>query len=200
MDYIDVMQKLWILSLLILGLFLGGAGVTAEATATEHPDPELRTAILQAIGEADSFQDRFEAEVWLVDMSRRLKPYIPDNHTRLELLKYVHREARRNSLPPELVLAVIHVESRFDQWAISRAGAMGYMQIMPFWLKEMGTPNQSLFDMKLNVRMGCVILRHYLNREDGNMTRALARYNGSTGSYRYPKLVFRALRNHWRVR
>lgn len=188
------------LLLITLTMLVGLLPLTVGATTSEYPDPELRVAMKKAISEADSFQDRFDAEVWLVDMSRRLQPYVPDDHTRLELLKYVHREAVSNRLRPELVLAVIHVESRFDQWAISRAGAMGYMQIMPFWLKEMGTPHRSLFDMKLNVRMGCVILRHYLNKEDGNLTRALARYNGSLGSPRYPNLVYRALRKHWRVR
>lgn len=186
-------------AILTVSLLTAAPLAVPQASTTEPPDQELRAALSRAILDADSFEDRFDAEVWLVDMSRRLAPYVPDHHTRLELLKYIHKQARHHKLSPELVLAVIHVESRFDQWAISRAGAQGYMQIMPFWLKELGTPNRSLFDMKLNVRMGCTILRYYLNKERGDLTRALARYNGSLGSSRYPDLIFQALRNHWRA-
>jgi soluble lytic murein transglycosylase-like protein len=106
-------------------------------------------------------------------------------------------EASRAKLPPELVLAVIQVESNFDRFAISEAGARGLMQVMPFWLKELGRPDDNLFDAQTNLRFGCTILRYYLDREKGNRVRALARYNGSIGSFRYPNLVFAALRDKW---
>lgn len=167
------------------------------AASVEAPDDELRQLLTQAINDNTSFQDRFEAEVWLMDMSSRLKRYITDDYTRINLLKQVHLEAQRAKLQPELVMAVIHVESRFNQWAISHAGARGLMQVMPFWLNEIGQPGASLFDMRTNLRMGCTILKYYLGKEDGNMTQALARYNGSRGSFVYPNLIYKALRTRW---
>jgi len=170
----------------------------ANASQQQVPSTELRHLLKTAISEADSFEDQFAAEVWLVDMSNRLKPFINDDAKRISLLKQVHFEATRADLRPELVLAVIEVESRFDKFAISRAGALGLMQVMPFWLKEIGRPNDNLFDMKTNLRMGCTILRHYLDKEKGNLTHALARYNGSLYSHRYTSKVFRALDKRWR--
>jgi len=167
--------------------------VTAEPV-----DPELRTALKQAIEASDSFKDRFEAEVWLVDMSTRLAPTIPDPEKRVRLLRMIHQEATRAGLIPELVLAVIEVESNFNQFAISRAGAIGLMQVMPFWLKEIGHPEDNLFDARTNLRLGTTILKYYLDKENGNLTRALARYNGNAGSYRYTNKVFEALREKWR--
>ena len=122
---------------------------------------------------------------------------IPDDTERVRLLKQIHYEAKRANIEPELVLAVIDVESRFNPWAISNVGAQGLMQIMPFWLKEIGRPNDSLFDMRTNLRMGCTILSYYLKMEKGSLPHALARYNGSVGSWKYPDLVFNALRNRW---
>lgn len=166
---------------------------------TSNPvDPALRSLLEQAINEADSFDDRFDAEVWLLDMSNRLKKRVPDPHRRLQLLKQIHYEARRANLIPELVLAVIHVESNFDRFAISSAGALGLMQVMPFWLKEIGRPGDNLFDIHTNLRMGCTILRYYLDKEKGNLTTALMRYNGSLGSFRYTNRVFNKLDRHWR--
>ncbi len=169
----------------------------AQAATTERPDDELRHILIQAIDSADSFADRFDAEVWLTDMSRRLDRKVPDPQERLLILKTAHYEATRAELPPELVLAVIDVESNFDRFAISYAGARGLMQVMPFWLDEIGRPDDDLFDIRTNLRMGCTILRHYLDRERGNRTRALARYNGSVGKTWYPQLVFKALGKRW---
>jgi soluble lytic murein transglycosylase-like protein len=163
----------------------------------EQPDPELRQLLKQAISETGSFADRFEAEVWLMDMSKRLEKKLPDVQQRLQLLKQVHYEATRSNLHPELVLAVIEVESNFDRWAISVAGAQGLMQIMPFWLTEIGHSNDNLFSPETNLRMGCTILRYYLDKEKGDLTRALARYNGSLGKAKYPNKVFKALRTRW---
>jgi soluble lytic murein transglycosylase-like protein len=115
----------------------------------------------------------------------------------LPILRLAHREARRAGLPPELVLAVINVESNFDRFAISNAGAEGLMQVMPFWLDEIGHPDDNLFDIGTNLRLGCTILKLYLKREHGNMHRALARYNGSIGEHWYPQRVFKALRTTW---
>ncbi len=166
------------------------------AAPAQEVDPQLR-ALLKAAAEAsDSFGDRFDAEVWLFDMSRRLERKLPDARYRLELLKTVHYEATRARLAPELVLAVIEVESNFDQFAISSAGARGLMQVMPFWLKEIGKPGDSLFRMQTNLRYGCTILRYYLDKERGSLQRALKRYNGTT-EHAYGIKVDRALRTRW---
>jgi soluble lytic murein transglycosylase-like protein len=156
-----------------------------------------RHTLIRAIESSDSFKDRFDAEVWLTDMSQRLEPRVKDPNERLMILKTVHYEAQRAELDPELILAVIDVESRYDRFAISSAGAQGLMQIMPFWLDEIGHPEDNLFVIRTNIRLGCTILKYYLNMEKGNLARALARYNGSLGRYWYPKLVFNALSSRW---
>lgn len=169
----------------------------ARCATTERPDSELREALIKAIRSSDSFSDRFDAEVWLTDMSTRLQRKVPDHNERLLILKTVHYEAGRANLPPELVLAVIDVESNFDRFALSQAGARGLMQVMPFWLDEIGRPGDDLFDIRTNLRIGCTILRHYLDSERGDRVKALARYNGSIGQAWYPRLVFTALSNRW---
>ena len=169
----------------------------AMAATQERPDGEMRETLIKAIESSDSFRDRFDAEVWLTDMSTRLEPRVKDPQERLTILKTVHYEAQRAELDPELVLAVIDVESRYDRFAISSAGAQGLMQIMPFWLDEIGRPDDNLFSISTNIRLGCTILKYYLNMEKGNLTRALARYNGSLGKYWYPNLVFNALSSRW---
>ena len=186
----------FLISLLLLGVPFSFANETpSENTPTSND--ELRLLLLQAIKDSDSFVDRFDAEVWLIDMSNRLKKKINDPEKRLNLLKQIHREARRAELHPELVLAVIDVESNFDRFAISKAGAQGLMQVMPFWLKEIGKPRDSLFNVRTNLRMGCTILKYYLKKEKGDLTRALARYNGSLGRYKYPNKVFKLLNKRW---
>jgi soluble lytic murein transglycosylase-like protein len=160
-------------------------------------DPELRALLQEAILSDSGFQDRFEAEVWLLDMSNRLARFVEDPATRVTILRFVHHEATRANLTPELVLALIEVESHFDEFAISVAGARGLMQIMPFWLDEMNLTGKNLFNIQTNLRMGCTILSYYLNIESGNLTRALGRYNGSLGQYTYPQKVTQALNNNW---
>ena len=172
--------------------------ITASVTAEPAPDPELRDALRAAALTATTFHDRFEAEVWLKDMSARLGRRVPDPEERVHILRGVHREAARVDLPPELVLAVIDIESNFDRFAISYAGARGLMQVMPFWLDEIGRPDDSLFDIDTNLRMGCTILRHYYDKENGDLHRSLARYNGSLGSRRYSNKVLDRLRTRWR--
>lgn len=170
----------------------------AHAAMQERPDAEARALLSQAITTAESFDDRFEAEVWLTDMSSRLTRWndVPPEE-RVLILKTVHQEATRAGLAPELVLSVIHVESNFDRFAISSAGARGLMQVMPFWLDELDRPDDDLFDIRTNIRFGCTILKHYLDREKGNHSRALARYNGSLGQLWYPQRVFDAMRKRW---
>lgn len=167
------------------------------AATQERPDDEMRQLLLEAVNSSDSFVDRFDAEVWLSDMSSRLGKRVKNKEEALRILKLVHYEAQRARLPPELVLALISVESNFERFAISSAGAQGLMQIMPFWLDEIGRPDDNLFDIATNLRFGCTILNIYLKREKGNMHKALARYNGSVGEHWYPQRVFRAQRTTW---
>lgn len=181
----------------LVALALFSVASTAVAGSAEPLDPELRRLLREAIEDSDSFQDRFDAEVWLTDMSNRLARYVRDPEERLELLRLIHREATRTELPPELVLAVIEVESAFDRFAISRVGAQGLMQIMPFWLEEIGHPEDNLFHPQTNLRMGCTILKYYLDMEKGDLRKALARYNGSAGKRKYPDKVFNALSQRW---
>ena len=150
-----------------------------------------------AASDTTSFDDRFDAEVWLTDMSRRLERQLKDPQERIKLLTLVHLEASRVELPPELILAVIEVESNFDRYAISIAGALGLMQIMPFWLDEIGRPNDNLLHTDTNLRYGCTILRFYLDKEKGDLRRALGRYNGSLGKRKYPNKVIDKLSRKW---
>ena len=169
----------------------------ASAVAQDEPDPELIKLLRQAAGEVDSFPDHFDAQVWLTDMSARLERQVNDPEERIEILKRVHFEATKAELPPELVLAVIDVESNFDRFAISVAGARGLMQIMPFWLNEIGRPNDNLMHIDTNLRFGCTILKYYLDMEKGDLIRALGRYNGSLGKRKYPNKVLDRLRLKW---
>lgn len=176
---------------------LAGFLCAASAWGQGEPTPELRAALLAAATSSDSFPDRFEAEVWLTDMSARLERQVEDPEERIYILTRVHYEANRVGLPPELILAVIEVESNFDRYAISVAGAIGLMQIMPFWLDEIGRPEDNLLHIDTNLRYGCTILRHYYDIENGDLGRALARYNGSLGSRRYPTRVINKLHGKW---
>ena len=164
---------------------------------TTQPDPELRQLLIKAIESTDSFNDRFDAEVWLVDMSSRLEFLVADEQHRLDILKTVHREATRVDLAPELVLTLIEIESHFDHFAISKSGAQGLMQVMPFWLKEIGHQDDNLVEVKTNLRMGCTILKYYMDMENNDLMKALARYNGSTGQRVYSDKVLDVLRERW---
>lgn len=159
-------------------------------------EPELRLAFAEAIESAASFSDRAAATTWLADMSARLATRVPDPFYRIELLKLIHEQASQARLKPELVLAVIQVESKFDRFAVSRSGALGLMQIKPFWIKEIGHPRDNLFYPQTNLRYGCTILRHYLDRASGDLTQALADYNGY-GNPNYADMVYSALEKHW---
>ncbi len=161
-------------------------------------DEGLREVLLDAVADAGSFDDRFSAEVWLSDMSQRLASQVPDIDERLHILRTVHHEATRTDIAPELVLAVIEVESNFDRYAISSSSALGLMQVMPFWVEELGGESKSdLFDAQYNILLGTRILKYYLDMEGGDMIRGLGRYNGSLGRRGYADRVIDALRNKW---
>lgn len=182
----------------VLAFFLISLAALAPVRAEQAgPDPALAALLRQAINDSDSFADRFEAEVWLKLNSPRVARFVPDAEERLAILRHVHYEARRASLPPELVLAVIEVESGFDRYALSRAYARGLMQVMPFWLEEIGRPEDDLMDIRTNLRMGCTILRYYLDKEDWEYIPALARYNGSYGKPDYPRKVMNRWTQKW---
>ena len=183
------------ISQILISLILMALTILSTAHATA--DPELRRLLKAAIASDVGFDDRFDAEVWLLDMSRRLEKFVPDPKTRIEMLKQVHFEATRINVEPELVLALIEVESHFDEFAISVAGARGLMQVMPFWLDEIGISDKNLFKIRTNLRMGCTILRYYMDMEPDDLGRALARYNGSLGRTVYPNKVIAALHRNW---
>jgi soluble lytic murein transglycosylase-like protein len=143
------------------------------------------------------FATQEEGNAWLNEMSKRLKKRIPDDTYREDLLRTVHYEATRAGLDPQMVLGLIHVESGFKKYAVSSAGARGFMQIMPFWARSIGARDHNLFLLRTNLRYGCTILRHYLDIERGDLYRALGRYNGSLGRPEYPNLVLGAWRKHW---
>lgn len=170
---------------------------TSYAASTELPSEIARQQLRQAINDTPSFKDRFDAEVWLVDMGSRLKRYIKDPQERLAILRLVHHYATQAQISPQLVLSVIEVESHFDRFAISSAGAQGLMQVMPFWKNEIGTPQDNLTRIETNLKYGCSILSHYLKLEKGGLIQALARYNGSYNQTWYPERVLLAWEKHW---
>ncbi len=197
-DFRDAYSRSMALLLFVIGAVLFTAPSPGYA-ATQERDEALILLLKQTVNSATSFDDRWDAEVWLVDMSNRLARYIKNPEQRLQLLKQIHFEAKRAELEPELVLSVIHVESLFQRFAISSVGAQGLMQVMPFWKKEIGRPDDNLTNNATNLRYGCTILKYYLDKEKGNLTRALARYNGSLGKTWYPERVMNAWEKYWFV-
>ncbi|MEJ0007275.1 MAG: lytic transglycosylase domain-containing protein [Steroidobacteraceae bacterium] len=175
--------------ILTLALGLLGGPVTH---ADQQQDAGLRDVVAAAIAQAQCFPDRFDSAVWYKLMEPRLRSRVKDDAERLDILTEVYCETHRRGatpLPPGLVLAVIDVESRFDRWAVSRAGAVGLMQVMPFWPERLGMRRYELVHDSPNIRMGCAILRFYLQQERNDYARALARYNGSVGRRNYSDLV-----------
>jgi soluble lytic murein transglycosylase-like protein len=185
----------------LLGALLYFSCVSVFANTTElnlnNEQVELRNYLQQAIDSSESFEDKYSAEVWLLDMSTRLKPFVSDHEERMHILRTVHHEASKAGLQPDLVLALIHIESRFDRFALSVAGAQGLMQIMPFWKKELGREDDNFANIETNLRYGCTILKFYLDKEKGHLSRALARYNGSTGKTWYPEKVMTKWQDYW---
>ncbi len=186
---------LWPLGLLPLGLApLAANAAPAAALPEPQSDPELRAVVQRAIAEAECFADKYDSAVWYTLMEPRLRRAVPDRAERLEILKMVFCETRREGeqrLPPGLVMGLIEVESRFDRWAVSPVGAQGLMQVMPFWPEQLGMRRAELMHVAANIRMGTAILRHYLQTEHNDVRKALERYNGSVGRREYPDLVIR---------
>lgn len=173
------------------------AGAQREETLSDDVTSIMRNAVNNANPPRLIFVSPAEASRWLNAMSTRLTPYVPDEYARKRLLTNIQYEAMRAGLDTQVILGLIEVESRFRQYAISGVGARGLMQVMPFWVKQIGRPEHNLFDIRTNLRYGCTILRYYRNRENGNMARALARYNGSLGRTTYSNAVIGAWQRHW---
>ena len=177
------------------------SAVHAGAQAYEPLSASVQAALHKSVSDLATpflaFDTEVEARHWLVAMSKRLAQRMPDRLQREEFLVTVHYEAKRAGLDPQMMLALIQVESNFRKYAVSRAGARGYMQVMPFWVKLIGDKDHNLFHLRINLRYGCVILRHYLDIERGDLYRALGRYNGSLGKPEYPSLVVRVWQRDW---
>ena len=163
-------------------------------------DPQLRSVVAQAIAQAECFPDKYDSAVWYTLMEPKLRRVVSDREERLQILRSTYCESHRpgvTRLPPGLVLAVMDVESRFNRWAVSSAGAVGLMQVMPFWPEQLGMQRRDLVRIESNLRMGCAILRYYLDKERNDVRRALARYNGSIGRRQYPDLVIVRWTRNW---
>ena len=185
---------------LILALLLP-AGAFAGGQKYEPLSDSVRAALSRAVSDQapprSSFLDSIDAIDWLSEMSARLEKRLPDRDGRLEFLRAVHYEATRAGLDPQLVLGLIQVESGFKKYAVSAAGARGFMQVMPFWVNVIGRGDDNLFHLRTNLRYGCTILRHYLDIEKGDLYRALGRYNGSLAQPQYPNLVRSVWDRNW---
>jgi soluble lytic murein transglycosylase-like protein len=173
------------------------AGAQKEEVLSASVRGMLQHAVADQAAPKLAFASQQEAQLWLDEMSKRLATRIPDAEYRFDLLSTVHYEATRAGLDPQLVLGLIEVESGFRKYAISKSGARGYMQVMPFWTKAIGSPGDDLFHLRTNLRYGCTILRYYLDMEHGDLYRALGRYNGTLGKPDYPNLVKAAWHRHW---
>ena len=177
---------------------------TAAYAGAQQYEPlaaSVQAALHESIADRAAPEPQFpsiqEKVNWLTDMSSRLTHRMPDRQARLEFLKTVYYEAKRAGLDPQMVLGLIQVESGFKKYSVSAAGARGYMQVMPFWVRLIGTKDSNLFHMRTNLRFGCTILRHYLDIENGDIYRALGRYNGSLGKPEYPNMVRGAWEKQW---
>jgi len=186
---------------LLFALVLAPGAASAGAQIYEPLAASVQAAMSKAVSDSapksSAFHSKLDEVNWLSAMSQRLEKRIGDHKTRIDFLKSVHYEASRAGLDPQLVLGLIQVESGFKKYAVSRSGARGYMQVMPFWVKLIGAKGDDLFEMRKNIRYGCTILRHYLDIEKGDLYRALGRYNGSLGQPQYPQAVEAAWKRRW---
>ena len=183
----------------LLAPLLAFAGNQAEEQLADSVRAQLHASIADRAAPFLNFKSGSEnGHKWLFEMSKRLEQRMPDRKQRTELLKTVQYEAIRAGLDPQMVLGLIQVESGFRKYAVSIAGARGFMQVMPFWTQVFKRPRDNLFNLRTNLRYGCVILRHYLNIENGDYFRALGRYNGSLGAAEYPEAVHAAWRGRWK--
>jgi soluble lytic murein transglycosylase-like protein len=201
MKFISTLHK----PLLALSFAAAGLCCVAPAHAGAQREEALSASVRSMMQRAVSdqaapklaFASQQEAQMWLDEMSKRLEKRMPDAQYRFDFLSTVHYEAMRAGLDPQMVLGLIEVESGFRKYALSSAGARGYMQVMPFWTKAIGAKGHNLFHLRTNLRYGCTILRHYLNIEKGDLFRALGRYNGSLGKAEYPNMVKAAWSKRW---
>ncbi|MFZ5484889.1 MAG: lytic transglycosylase domain-containing protein [Pseudomonadota bacterium] len=186
---------------LLIWLLLSCTGpALAGAQKYEPLSASVQASLSKAIADRavdDRLLDRHVDKAWVAEMSRRLARKLPDADYREDLLNTVYYEATRAGLEPDLVMGLMEVESGFRKYAVSSAGAQGFMQVMPFWVDLIGTQEHNLFHMRTNLRFGCTILRHYLDIEKGDLFRALGRYNGSLGRAEYPNLVHAAWKKRW---
>ena len=171
----------------------------AAAPAPQPIDPLVIDALARSMSDEVEHGDHFDAQVWLLSSVPKLARYVSNDQERELILRIVYRESNRHDMDPDLVLAVMQVESRFDRFAVSSAGAQGLMQVMPFWRNEIGRPQDNLTQIETNVRYGTAILAQYLTEARGDLIDALARYNGSRGRLNYPELVVYAYRARWQT-
>ncbi len=176
---------------------LAAAGAQQYEPLAASVQAALHAAIADRAAPEPQFPTLQEKLDWLTEMSARLSRRMPDREARLDFLKTVYYEAKRAGLDPQMVLGLIQVESGFKKYSVSSAGARGYMQVMPFWVRLIGSKEHNLFHMRTNLRFGCTILRHYLDIENGDVYRALGRYNGSLGQPDYPNMVRGAWERQW---
>jgi len=200
LTYILTQKMLWQKFFLVVLVFTASV-CQAGNQKEEQLSNSVRALMQKSISDLGApklmFASNVEGQTWLIEMSDRLKKRLPDQAYREDFLRSVHYEATRAGLDPQMVLGLIQVESGFKKYAVSSVGARGYMQVMPFWVESIGAPDHNLFHLKLNLRYGCTILRHYLDIEKGDLYRALGRYNGSLGKPQYPNLVLGAWRKNW---
>jgi soluble lytic murein transglycosylase-like protein len=185
--------------LLASGAFLFTSHAYAGAQIEEALMPSVVAGLQRSLSDRPvpgDYANRPDVQAWIAAISPKLAKRLPDERERRELLATLHYEGTRAGLDLQLLLGVIHVESGFKKYAVSVAGARGYMQVMPFWVKLIGNEEQNLFHLRTNLRYGCVILRHYLDRESGDLFRALGRYNGSLGRAEYPNAVAAAMKRY----
>ena len=188
---------------LALAALLAPLQAVAGAQIYEQLSDSMRAALQASTADRAAPYLNFKsgpenAHKWVFEMSKRLQQRMPDRKQRTEFLKTVQYEATRAGLDPQMVLGLIQIESGFRKYAVSSAGARGYMQVMPFWIKLIGEPHHNLFSLRTNLRYGCVILRHYLDLEKDDYWRALGRYNGSLGQAEYPNMVLSAWKGRWK--
>jgi hypothetical protein len=183
----------------IVVLFCLPFAATAATPPAQEIDPGVIDALARSMADDLDHGDHFDAQVWLLSCVPKLARYVTSDKERELILRTVYREANRHDMDPDLVLALMQVESRFDRFAVSTAGAQGLMQVMPFWRNEIGRPQDNLTQIETNVRYGTAILSQYLKEARGDLIDALARYNGSRGRLNYPELVVYAYRARWQT-
>jgi soluble lytic murein transglycosylase-like protein len=192
------MRRLLALAALLLLPLPSPAGTQTYEPLAASVIAHLSSQVADRAAPYFNFRNPDDAHRWVHEMSERLRPRIPDRKQRIELLKTVQYEAKRAGLDPQLVLGLIEIESGFRKYATSIAGARGYMQVMPFWTQVLKRPRDNLYSLRTNLRYGCLILRHYLDLEQGDFYRALGRYNGSLGKPEYPDAVKAAWMGRWK--